>query len=402
MEASWIEQKSNDEKRRREMVAMVRRGHSLREVARKFRVSRPTVQRWVNRAKGQRLDRTSFSDLSSAPHRVANRVSIEAERMVLTLRTQLREKSALGEFGAAAIRREMERLDEENIPSLRTIGYILERAGALDYRRRVRRRPPPQGWYLSDVAARLAEIDEFDFVEGLVIKGGIDVEVLNVVSLHGGLCQSWPAHGYDTKLAIEAILQHWKRWGLPDYAQFDNDTRFQGPHQYADTIGRVIKVCLGLGVVPVFAPAREHGLQNAIESFNGNWQEKVWARFEHESLEGLVKRSDRYIEAKLVRNGARIAGAPERRECPVNWAFDAQKKVRGRIIYIRRTNDQGEATVLGHQFAVDERWVHRLVRCEVDIDAKAMRFYALRRSAPEQQPKLREVAYQLPLRYIED
>ena len=55
MEVSWNEQKSNDEKRRREMVAMVRRGHSLREVARKVRVARPTVAPWVERAKGKRL-----------------------------------------------------------------------------------------------------------------------------------------------------------------------------------------------------------------------------------------------------------------------------------------------------------------------------------------------------------
>ncbi len=48
----------------------------------------------------------------------------------MTLRTQLRDESPLGEFGAAAIRREMEKLGEEQIPALRTIGYILERAGA--------------------------------------------------------------------------------------------------------------------------------------------------------------------------------------------------------------------------------------------------------------------------------
>jgi putative transposase len=282
---------------------MVRCGHSIREVARKFGVSRPTVQRWVERAKGKRLDRTCFHDLSSAPKRVANRVSIEVERKVLTLRAQLRDESALGEFGAAAIRRELQRLGEENIPSLRTIGYLLERGGALDYRRRIRRPPPPLGWYLPDLAARRAEMDEFDFVEGLVIKGGIEVEVLNGISLHGGLCQSWPGGVYDTQRVMGAILEHWEQWGLPDYAQFDNDTRFQGPHQHADTIGRIIKMCLSLGVVPVFAPPREHGLQNAIESFNGRWQEKVWARFEHDSLEGLQRQSSCYIErvAEMVK-----------------------------------------------------------------------------------------------------
>ena len=130
----------------------------------------------------------------------------------------------------------------------------------------------------------MAELDQFDFVEGLVIKDGPEVEVLNVVSLHGGLVGAWPTTGCTAESARMAMIEHWRQWGLPDYAQFDNDTRFQGPHAQPDTIGTVIKFCLSLGVVPVFAPPREHGMQNAIEGFNGRWQAKVWARFHHDDL----------------------------------------------------------------------------------------------------------------------
>jgi hypothetical protein len=78
---------------------------------------------------------------------------------------------------------------------------------------------------------------------------------------------------------------------MPAYAQFDNDNRFQGPHQHADTMGRVIRLCLSLTIVPVFAPPREPGFQNGVENLNGRWQEKVWARFNHRSLTGLCVRS---------------------------------------------------------------------------------------------------------------
>jgi putative transposase len=384
------------------MVALVRRGSSIRAVARQFRLSPPTVQRWVARAKGQRLDRVSFSDLSSAPKTVANRTSTKVERWVLDLRKQLRDHSPLGEFGAAAIHREMQQRGDKSIPSRRTIGYMLERHGALDYRRRVRRTPPPLGWCLPDLVDGFAEMDEFDFVEGLIIKGGTEVEVLNVVSLHGAIVEAFPDGPYDTKQALAAMIAHWRKWGLPDYAQFDNDTRLQGPHQHKDCIGRVIKLCLSLGVTPVFAVPREHGLQNAIESFNGQWQEKVWNRFEHENLRGLQKQSRRYIEAKNQRRAARRDAAPPRRAFPKDWQFDEKKKVSGRIIYIRRSNDKGEVSVLGNQFAVDEQWYHRLVRCEVDIARRKLSFYALRRSEHKKQPLLREADYKLPLRYIED
>ncbi len=59
-------------------------------------------------------------------------------------------------------------------------------------------------------------------------------------------------------------------------------------------------------------------------------------------------------------------------------------------------------SVLGHQFEVAKHWIHRLVRCVVDIDAKVIRFYSLRRREPQQQPLLQEVFYSLPPRYVGD
>jgi len=382
------------------MVKAVRRGKSVRAVARLFRVSPPTVQRWVEKAKGQRLDRACFEDISKAPKRVANRTSFEVEQTVLSIRHQLKEESTLGEFGAIAIRRELESRNLSTLPSLRTIGRILDRGGALDYRRRVRRLPPPKGWYLVDVAQQKAELDVFDFVQGLAIRGKADPEVFNVISLHGSLVGSFPDHPYDTELAIAAILSHWREVGLPTYAQFDNDNRFSGPHQHPNSIGRIIRLCLTLGVVPVFAPPREHGLQNGIESYNGLWQAKVWCRFEYESLEQVQAQSRNYVEASRKRKAARIEAAPARRKFPGQWQRNEQARLRGRIIYIRRTDDQGSLIVLGNKVKVSANWKHRLVRCEIDIDQRQMRFYALRRSDPSNQPLLRQTPYELPRRYL--
>ena len=383
------------------MVVLARRGHSIREIARKFGVSRRTVGRWIERAKGQRLDRISFVDLSSAPHIVANRSHYATEELVLKLRRELKERSALGEFGAAAILRKLQTLKLSSLPSLRTIGRILERGGALDYRRRVRRPAPPKGWYLEAVASGRAEIDLCDFVEGLSIRGEREVEVFNVISLHGGLAASFPAVPYNTERALQALLQHWRAVGLPDYAQFDNDNRFQGPHQYPDTIGRVIRFCLSLGVVPSFAPPREHGLQNAVESYNGLWQEKVWGRFEHQSLTALQTQSARYVAALRKRQAQRIDNAPQRRPFPQRWQGYEQAKVHGLIIYIRRTDEHGAVTVLGRKYQISTNWSHRLVRCEVDIEQKEIRCYALRRSDCKTQPLLHRVHYELPRRYVD-
>ena len=385
------------------MVAAVRRGSPLRDVARHFGVALSTVQLWVARAGSQRLDRVDWADRPDGPARPANRSSQELEDLVLTTRRELKETSDLGEFGGRAIRHALEARGQRPVPAVSTINRILDRCGALDGHRRVRRPAPPPGWYLPDVAAGRAELDSVDIVEGLVLKCGPQVEVLNATSLHGGLVGSWPMVAPVTaKVVVEALVGRWRADGLPGYAQFDNDTIFQGPHQYKDVVGRVMRLCLNLGVVPVFAPPRETGFQAAIESLNGRWQAKVWARFTHESLDGLAACSGRYVAATRVRAAARIEAAPPRRPFPEGWHLDLQVRPRGRIVYLRRTSEQGGVELLGRRFEVNASWAHRLVRAEVDLDAGRVRFHALRRREPDRQPLLHEVAYRLPHRRFKE
>ncbi len=250
------------------MVAAVRRKVSQRAVADQFEVALCTVQRWVERAKGRRLNRVDWSGLPPVPRRT-RRTDPAIEQRVLTIRRWLKDNSALGEYGAVAIRREMEARKIEPRPSIPTIGRILRRRGVLDGRKRTRRPPPPPAWYLPEVAAEKVELDSFDTIEGLAIRGGTHLSIFTGVSLHGGLVAAWPNRSVNAKTVLETLVEHWREVGLPGYAQFDNDNRFTGPRQHPDAIGRVIRVCLSLDVTPVFAVPTEHGFQAAIESFNG-------------------------------------------------------------------------------------------------------------------------------------
>ena len=380
------------------MVHAARNGASIYEVARRFRVAPSTVRFWLRRAENQRLDRVNWSDRPPGRREPVNKTSRDLEDLVVTLRRELKETSALGEYGAAAIRWEFERRRIRPLLSTRTIGRILERRGALDGRRRVRRPAPPPGWYLPKVAARRAELDSFDIVEGLVIRGGMNVEVLNGISLHGGLPTSWPKGAITAKIVVKALLEHWRRHGLPSYVQFDNDTVFQGAHHHPDTMGRVTRLCLSLKLIPVFTPPQETGFQAAIENFNGRWQGKVWSRFTHASRRALQSRSGKFITASRRRSAARIENAPPRRPFPKDWRLNLQATPEGCIVFLRRTDSKGQVSLLGHVFPVDTTWPHRLVRAEVDLTRKRIRFYALRRRDPTYQPLLHEVHYEFPKR----
>jgi hypothetical protein len=379
-------------------VRAVRAEGSIHEVARQFHVARSTVRLWLRRAARQRLDRVDWSNQRPGRREPVNKTSRDLEDLVVTLRRELRETSALGEYGAAAIRWELQRSRMRPLPSGRTIGRILERRGLLDGRRRVRRSPPPRGWYLPKVASGRAELDSFDIVEGLVIRGGVSVEVLNGISLHGALPASWPKAKITSKTVVEALVAHWQRHGLPAYVQFDNDTVFQGAHQHPDSLGRVIRLGLCLKVIPVFTPPQETGFQAAIENFNGRWQAKVWSRFTHPSRRALQSRSAKFITASRRRAAARIESAPPRRPFPQDWKLNLQTPPEGLVIFLRRTDAKGRVALLGHVFPVDVNWPHRLVRAEVDVTRKRIRFYALRRRDPTYQPLLHDVHYEFPKR----
>jgi len=366
----------------------------MRAVAAQFRSSVCTVSRWVERAADDRLDRVDFSNRKSG--RAWNRTAALLEQRIAALRRILREESVLGEYGARAIRAALKAERARVKPSLATINRVLSRRGLQDSARRIRRPAPPQGWYLPEVAAGRAEVDCFDFVEDLKIAEGPLVDLLTAKSLHGTLTDAWVLKHRSAKHTVLCLRRRWKRDGLPDYAQFDNDTVFQGAHQFAHAVGRISRLCLQLAVIPVFVPPLEHGMQNTIESFNGLWQAKVWQRHRMRSMRELQRRSDQYIAARRLRTQALAEAAPHRRPVPARFKLNLHTPLRGLMIFVRRTNETGHIDMLGQRFAVSPNWPHRLVRCEVDFDHHCIRCFALRRRAPADQPLLVIIPYHRP------
>jgi hypothetical protein len=368
-----------------------------------FRVALSTLQWWLRRAAGQPLDQVQWTNRSRAPGRIHNRTDPAIELAVLDCRRRLHTASALEFYGDQAIHETLRsETPRSPIPSVRTIGRILQRHGVLDQHQRLRHPAPPPGWYLPAVRAKQAELEAFDVIEGLVIEGQGDIEVLTGKALWGPSIGAWPMRAVTAKAALEALVAHWHTHGLPQFVQFDNDTRFQGGHNHPDVVGRVVRVSLSLGITPVFVPPRESGFQAAIEHFNGLWQNKVWHRFHHADLPMLQNRSAQFVAAYRRRLAQRTEHSPPRQPFPKDWHLNLHTDLTGQIVYLRRTDASGAVFLLGRCFRVDPLWTHRLVRCEVNCDQHFIAFYRLRRREPEQQPLITTVAYRFPYRPFRD
>ena len=127
------------------MVLAVRRGQSQRAVARRFEVGLGHLQYWLARTRGEKLERVDWSDQSHAPHQQGRQTHVVLQRRILALRQELRQ----GDWGFVGAQAMADALvtarPKGKLPSLRTIGRVLKRQGALDAVRRVRRSAPPAG-----------------------------------------------------------------------------------------------------------------------------------------------------------------------------------------------------------------------------------------------------------------
>lgn len=278
----------------------------------------------------------------------------------------------VGEYGAAAIRRGLLARPGPGgpaaVPAERTIARVLARHGAV----------------------------AFDVIEDLKLAGGPLLDVLTGVSLRGGLPAAWPLARATTAAILPCLQAHWAAVGRPHYAQFDDDTRFQGPRQHPDDFGRVTRYCLQLGVTPVFVAPHEFGLQNAVEHFKGLYTAKVLRRFHYASRRALAGQSARYVAARRLRLAARIAAAPARAAWRAGWAVEPRVLPAGTVVFIRRASAAGRVTLRGREWPVDPHWCHRLVRAEVALRAGEIRCTALRRREPAAQPLLATLPYRYP------
>src|SRR4030095_14821063 len=103
------------------MVSAVRQGESLRTVARRVGVRGLEVHYLTERANGESLNRINWQDRAHRPHNI-ERTKRSVENLVVRVRTELKDKSALGEYGAEAIQRELLARTKVQVPAIRTIG----------------------------------------------------------------------------------------------------------------------------------------------------------------------------------------------------------------------------------------------------------------------------------------
>jgi putative transposase len=171
--------------------------------------------------------------------------------------------------GAASIRQELAALHLAPLPSPRTSERVLHWANFTS---------PPRS-----AARRLAQSDD-PGPKAHASNQPRQVDVVGPRSLKGDCtasCVLVCKGTFDQAVHLEfvanramgriltSLVHARQRLGLPDKVQFDNGRRFCGRGRWPWSLSRIIRLCLHLGVEPVFIHEGRPQCNSSVEHFNG-------------------------------------------------------------------------------------------------------------------------------------
>jgi putative transposase len=319
-------------------------------------------------------------DLTRANHHVAQRIPPELERAILSVRRRLQAHASPATryclTGAATIRAELKALGIRPLPSERTIERALQRNGLTAPRVRLAPLLPRQD-YPGPQARASNELHQVDLVGPIYLKGSGHRYYIWVCkdAFDGAVCLRL-AYSRRMDEVLWFLGECWKDLGIPEQVQFDNARELSGWGPAARTLSRVIRLCLRLGVGPVFIPAGEPQFNGGVENFNGWFQEPLLQR--RYTRPGDLRRelarlqeavNTQHVHPRLGgqtpaqhRRGLRLRKLPASFVVPTGRLALAE----GHVTFLRRVSVAGTVTVLSQSYRVGQRHRGLYLRLVVD------------------------------------
>jgi transposase len=164
------------EQRYQAVLAVIRDGHSVVDVASRWEVSRQTVHAWLRRYEDGGLD--ALADRSHRPVECPHQMPAEVEAAVLEWR-----RTHPG-WGPRRLVHEAERAGLSPVPSRSGVYRALLRAGLIDPGAR---RPRDRRWKRWE-RARPMELWQMDLVGGMGLTDGSELKILTGVDDHSRYC----------------------------------------------------------------------------------------------------------------------------------------------------------------------------------------------------------------------
>lgn len=370
---------------RKQAIALYLQGWKKSEIARKVERSRRWVHRWISRYEPD-VPTVSLQDHSRAPNHIPWAYSEQIKQMVMRIRVE-REKGKRAKYqyalvSAQAIYYELRELEISPLPSPDTIHLWLKQAGRIP-ERKVRTAPNPTYPVLPCKAVN--DVQELDFKGPLYLKDRSHKYYLMV--LRDKVSKKTALRALANK-SMDAILDFlvdaWQRIGCPKRLKMDNCLDFRGSNLYPRSPSKLVRVCLDLGIQPVFIPLREPWRNGVVENLNG-----LLARFLFRTqtfdMEKQLYRAVQRMETSLntIHRLPALEGktpqeftAHTRLRYPpadYDWRRRDLRLLKGHVTFIRFVRKSGRITLTAKdKFLIGKKYKWQYVLANVDVAKKKL------------------------------
>jgi len=370
---------------RRRAIALHLQGWNKSEIARKLHRSRSWVQRWVGRYRSN-ATAVSLQDHSRAPKHIPWAFPERIKRMVLQIRRE-REKGKRAKYhyalvSAQAIHYEMRELGISRLPTPDTIHLWLKQAGRIP-ERKSRKRPNPT--YPELPCQAVNDVQELDFKGPFYLQDHAHKYYLMV--LRDKVSKKTALRALANK-SMDAILDFlvsaWQSMGCPKRLKMDNCLDFRGSNLYPRSPSKLMRVCLDLGVQPVFIPLREPWRNGVVENLNGLlsrflFRTQTFATEKQlpkavQCMETTINTTHR-LPALQGKTPQEFAAHARLRYPPIHydWRTRDLRLLKGKVTFIRFVRKSGRITVTAKdKFLIGKKYKWHYVRAVVDVPKKKL------------------------------
>lgn len=379
---------------RKKAVQLWLQGKSKSEIARYLQKPRLWVQRWLERYDPESPE-ASLQNRSSAPRHTRTKYPGKTKTQVLRSRQEreagkrARYKHAL--IGAEAIHYELRELGISPLPPSRTIHAWLKQAGQVKEHRPKEKRSPNPTYPILPCRA-VNDVHQLDLKGPFYLKSSAQKHYLATLRDRYGKKVAVKAL-LDKKMEtiIDFLVEAWQKIGCPKRLQMDNGLEFRGSNRYPRALGKLLRVCLDLGVEPVFIPTHEPWRNGVIENLNG-LLDRLFLKTQHFESGQQLQRATQNLERSINTAHRLLAldgktpqefsvGAQIRKPSPgYDWRKCDLRLLKGTVSYIRLVRKSGRITLTADdKFFIGKRYKWQYVLARINTRTKRLNIYLNRK-----------------------
>lgn len=381
---------------RKEAVSRYENGESPKQIYQSLGKSKKWFFKWLKRYKDGKDN--WWEELSRKPHSAPNKISKDMEQAIIKTRKEL-ETTLYAQIGALNIKWHLQK-QGLNPPPISTINYVLKRNSLV--KKRIKYEPRGANYPALKISCSNF-VHQFDVVGPRYLKTDGRFYSANAIDAYDRRCCINPVRRQTKTDMLASLLRCFKLLGIPCYLQMDNKLPLRGSNRYPRSFGLIIRICLYLGIQPIFIPLGEPWRNGIIERFQDVFDKSFFRSQYFKSFSHLVYQAKgfekfhdsnhRYstLEGKTPAEKAsgNLIYLDKDFEVPLKLGISA-----GYVHLVRFIRSDRILDVFGEKFAMPVELEHEYVWVTIDTKKETLSIY-------HDSILIEELDYLLPKTYIE-